>query len=67
MTLALLACAVLGLSLLAVVLTLLAGAIVRSRADRRLVVAARHRHAREHRHTATSHPHTGWVARPDAS
>jgi hypothetical protein len=67
MTTALLINAILGLSLFAVVTTLLAGAIRRGNVDRGHAIAVLRRQMQDHRRTATARPHTSWAARPDAS
>lgn len=69
MTLAIIGSAVLGLVVLTVVLSLLAGAIRLSGSDEeRLARAARRHHARDRRRSlSTSRPRTGWAAHPDAS
>ena len=66
MTVAIVANAVLGLALAAVVLTLLATAIRRSHVEHRLALAARRRRTRDHRR-APAHARTSWTANPDAS
>lgn len=67
MTLALIGNGILGLLLLVVVLSLLAGAITWSRTDEhRLARAARRRQVRERRRaTSTARPRTGWATRPE--
>lgn len=67
MTLALIANEALGLLLLVALLTLLAGAIVRSRTDEQRLARVARRQARDRRRaTSPAHPRTSWATRPDA-
>jgi hypothetical protein len=58
--------AFLGFFLLTVVLGLLAGAIVRSRADEHRLARAARQTRQRRRSTSASRPRTDWVAHPDA-
>lgn len=67
MTIALIGNALLGFAGLTVMLILLAGAIVRSRADEHRLATAARRTFRRRRATSAPRPRTSWVARPEAS
>jgi len=67
MTLALIGNALLGFAGLAVMLTLLAGAIIRSRTDEQRLARVARRQARDRRRVASpARPQARWAARPDA-